>query len=381
MLRATWPERQSVSSPRRRLASLRLLVAVLAGEEPHHGSVRAPGTVAEWERVVQLADELGIGPALWRAASHRGDVPSPVTEGLRDRYRANTIRNARLRRQLRETVEALNRVGIEPLLIKGALQLCDGTLPAAGERWMEDLDIVVPRDGGARTERALNDLGYEANGGKPFLHPHELPFFRARTAGPIEVHIELGSDPIPTVLPVAQAWARSTPLSLEGARARAMCPTDQVLHNVLHSSVQDFNHATGGLPGRQLLVLASLTRAHGSSVDWEAIQRRMHAYELSDALNGYVWLAHRFTGIPLPAGEWPAPSRRREARILSSFALGWPADVQRNLRYAFGRTYLDSLYGHADRPGRLTVARVRHAVTLMRRSGRSTIDHALVRKI
>src|SRR5581483_10269818 len=216
-----------------------------------------------------------------------------------------------------------------------------------GDRSMEDLDLAVPGHLFPRAETALRSIGYEPHRSKPFWHPHEIPFLRARDAGPVEVHTELGSPPIPSVLPAAEAWAESSTIQVEAAgSARAPSPTHQVLHNVLHSAVQDLNHAIGGLPFRQLLILSSLVRAHGQSIDWERLGRRMEDHGLGRELHEYLWLAQRFAGMPPPAGDLGRPPRLRDARVVASFALGWPAPVQRNLRYAFGRAYLDSLYGH-----------------------------------
>lgn len=369
------------SSPRRRVATLRFLAAVFANETSTAPLDVRPGNAFTWEDVVAMADELRIATALWRLVRLRDDVPAHVASELRERHRANTIRNVRLRDQLRSAVEALNDSAIEPLLFKGALQLVDGTLEAIGDRSMEDLDLAVRRDELPRAEAALKAIGYRPYQSKPFWHPHEIPFLLDRSAGPIEVHVELGSPPIPSVLPVAEAWAKSSRLPVAGASARALSPTHQVMHGVLHSAVQDLNHATGGLPLRQLLIVSSLVRVHGQAVDWEKLRRRMEEHGLGPELQEYLWLAQRFAGMPSEAGDLPRASRLHDARVLASFALGWPADVERNLRYAFGRAYLDSLYGHGNRPARLAVARARHAIRILRRDGRKALELTLARKV
>jgi len=363
-----------MTSPRRRIATLHSLARVVSGSD-------SPLTPSSWDDVVALTDELGIGPAVWRAIRDRQDPPAWAAEALHERYRANALRNARLRHQLCEAVHALNEEGIEPLLFKGSLQLIDGSLETIGDRWMEDLDLAVVESELDGATRALIGIGYRCAQGKPFRHPHEIPFFRLRSAGPIEVHVELGSPPIPSVLPVADAWSASSALSVPDAHMRALSPTHQVLHNVLHSSVQDFNHAIRGLPLRQLLILSILLRAHGEAIDWSEVRGRMAEHGLESELQEYLWLAHRFGGAPLPDGDWVRPSPLHNALVLAVFALGWAADVQRNLRYAFGRAYLDSLYNHGNRPMRLAMARVRHALTVVRRERRAALDQALVRKV
>jgi Uncharacterised nucleotidyltransferase len=350
-----------VSSAARRLAALRVLCRALQGEG-------GPPRPVAWDEVLALAADLLVEPALWPAVHQsRAGMPAAVIERMREQNLANTVRNVRLRRALTEAVQALNASGIVPLLIKGATKLVDGTPGAAGERFMIDLDLVVPGDELEAAGAALMALGYEADRGKPFLHPHEVPFERPRSPGPIELHVELGSPPIPSVLPVAQAWGESSELSVGDARVRVLSPTHEVLHNILHSSVQDLNHAVGDLPLRQLLALSGLVRTHGHAIDWAAIYERMESHGLGAELRDHLWLAHRFAGVPLPEGKGSVASRGHEARVLATVALGWPAPVQRRLRFAFGRAYLDSLYAHGDRPLRLAVARARHAAAIIRR--------------
>ena len=393
------------SSPRRRVATLRFLAAVFASEAGTAPVEVRPGNAFTWEDVVAMADELRIATALWRVVRLRDDVPAHVASELRERTVRTPSATCVCVTSFVAPWRRSTSQGSSHCLFKGALQLVDGTLEAIGDRSMEDLDLAVRRDELPRAETALRATGYRPYKSKPFFHPHEIPFLLDRSAGPIEVHVELGSPPIPSVLPVAEAWAKSSRLPVAGATAPvagatapvagatapvagasalALSPTHQVLHGVLHSAVQDLNHATGGLPLRQLLIVSRLVRVHGQAVDWEELRRRMEEHGLAPELREYLWLAQRFAGMPSAAGEagdLARASRLHDARVLASFALGWPADVQRNLRYAFGRAYLDSLYGHGNRPARLALARARHAIRIVRRDGRRALELTLARKV
>jgi len=346
---------------------------------------RRPIPLADWSRLIDLADELMVTPALWsQLQNHPKPLPAEITERVRESHLGNTVRNLRFKRSLIAAISALNQVGITPLLFKGSLALVDGTLPRLGDRVMVDLDILIPAQTMNGAGGALGEIGWKPYPGKPFLHPHELPFVLTSAPGPIELHTELGSEPIPTALPAAAAWAASTEISVDGARVRALSPTHQVLHNVLHAAVQDLNHAVGGLPLRQLLALSQLASAHGLAIDWPGIRRTMEKLGLGDALRDHLWLAHRYAGLALPGGDWGWRGGRaslHEARVLINFALGWPAHVHRNLHYAFGRAYLDSLYAHGDRPLHLASARLRHGAKLLRQSRRGALRDALERKM
>jgi hypothetical protein len=335
----------------------------------------------EWNEVLALATELLVGPALWCALrGSRERIPAAVAEQLHRQYLLNIVHNLRFRRSLTEAVQALNMTGVVPVLFKGALELTRGMPGAVDDRWMVDLDLLVPIDQMRAAQQALEGLGYEARPGNPFHHPHELPLARDGSPGPIELHVALGSPPVPSVLPAAEAWTQSAEISVGEGHARALSPTHQVLYNVLHSAVQDLNHAVGGLPLRQLLALSQLVETQGHEIDWAMIGRRMEEHGLARQLRDHLWLAHRFAGMNLPDGNQSRSSQLHEARVLASFALGWPAHLQRNLRYAFGREMMDSLYHHRNQPLKLAAARAHHAARLTRQKRLAVIDNALSRR-
>jgi hypothetical protein len=364
-------------SPRRRIGALLALCRILGASARR----RWPGT-ADWDDVLSMARELWVMPSLGYAVREGASpFPAPAAELLREYYRVNALRNVRFRHQLVEAVHALNQAGIVPLLFKGALQLVDGTEANSGYRGMGDLDLAVPADAMAASAEALGQLGYGPDRTWILLHPHVLPMKKHDVPGPIELHVELGSRRTASVLPMAAAWDASGELGFEGVQARALSPTHQALHSVLHASVQDLGHAVAALPLRQLLTLAHLDRVHGPALDWRAIRARMEAHGLSRVLRDHVWLAHRLAGLALPEGAWGRwGERSHELRVLANFGLGWPAHLHRNLLDAFDRTYLDALYEHGDRPLGLARAWGRHAGHLLRRDGLGVLTRGLARR-
>jgi hypothetical protein len=372
-----------MSSPLRRVATLCCLTRALRGEPAGTGD-RATGWLpcVGWEEVVALAVELQVAPTLWGVLQAADDpLPPSVADELRHHYRLNTVRNLRFRDQLTQVVRVLNAAGIEPLLIKGALRIVNGTAQRLGDRWMDDLDLVLPAGRMSDSIVALGEVGYRPAPAKP-VSRHDLALMLDRAPGWIELHLELGSSPIPALLPAAEVWSQSSPLRFSGVRARAPRPTHEVLHNILHSAVQDLDHAVAGLPLRQLLTLARLVQRYGPELDWKLIRRRMGDQNLTSEYRDHLWMAHRLAGMPLPEDSGAEVSARlHEARAVGSFALRWPAEVHRNLRYALGPDYLDVLYSHGDRPLELARARVRHVLEVLRRDGLGAWQEARERKV
>lgn len=356
-------------TPAERLRALGLVARTVCVGPPER-----PKTA--WQKAAEVALAEGLGGALWAAVRDLppGVVPPATGAALRAAHRSALGRNLLLRRQLDEVLAVLAAAGVEPVPLKGALYLLDGTLPDLGVREMGDLDVAVAPEAFDRSVAALCRAGYRPAPGRPFAHPHELPF----TGGlaPVELHAVLGSPPIPAVVPLDAALSRA---ERRGNWAR-LCADDVVAHHVLHTQVQDRNHAFFGLSLRQLHTAALVLRARGGELDWDALRNRFREAGLEPVLDAWLALCRDLGGLAVPPPRIPA-SRWRARAVLGVAALGgWPTDVARNLSFALGRAYLDERYGHGGRPLKLALARCRHVVRLAAADWRLAVRSTLVRR-
>jgi Uncharacterised nucleotidyltransferase len=360
----------TTSSPVRRRRTLVALGSILGRRcllagDPHLGSL----TADEWDDLVALADEMNVLPTLWGAIREKGLTPPPETGSLlRQEHKSNTVRNLAFAHTLRRSIEALNAVGINPLLFKGGLSLIDGSVTDRGWRWMSDLDMVVPADRLFDAVDCLHGIGFRTL--RPaYDAPHELVVAHREMPGPIELHIELGGERLASVLPIAEVFAQSITVEVGDSKALGPSPTHQVLQCILHSSLQNHNHAVGGLPLRQLLTLADLLEQHGDAVDWGEIEAHALRSGLSQQLHAHLWLGHRVLGFPLPqSSRISARSRLHEQRAVVNFMLRWPPVIHRNLYESLRREHIEALYHCGSSPVALTIARARHLAVRLRHS-------------
>lgn len=189
-------------TPAARLRAVRLVARAVCAGPPDRPA-------ATWRDAAAVALAEGLGGALWAAVRDlpAGTVPPAAAAALRAAHRATLGRNLLVRRQLDDVLDALVAAGVEPVPLKGALYLFDGTLPELGVRETGDLDVAVSPEAFERSVAALCRAGYRLAPGRPFAHPHELPLKGG--VATLELHVSLGSPPIPAVVPLDAAVARA----------------------------------------------------------------------------------------------------------------------------------------------------------------------------
>lgn len=324
-----------------------------------------------------LAEEHGLGPALWGAVAANRAVPAGVADELRRSHRSNTGRSMVLRRELEAVVAALAARGVEVLALKGAGYLATSELGEVGIREMGDLDLAVrPRDVDA-AQGALSDAGYTAVERPYGLVHHDLIYVSPHALAPVELHTAMGDPRVDACLPLEDVWARSRPVAMRGDVARIPSVEDSLVHNVLHAQVQDREHAYLGVPLRQLHTFVLGARAWTTAVDWATVDRRLTGMGHRPSWLAHLELARRIfgpDGLPDVALTWR--TRAHTEAALSSFALAWPTDVARNLQYALDRQYLEARYGPLGSRRRLMSTRARHLLHVWRSDGAGALDQA-----
>jgi len=260
----------------------RVLVERLRGVEPS-GELQSALCYqrTSWVRVVEQASEHFVLAALAAALRdlNLADVLEPeLSEFLAAVHAANEERNGELYSQLAEVVAKLNRIDVEPTLLKGAIRLVDGLYPDLGWRMMWDLDLLVPQVRLGEAVVALRELGYvptsesatKAHHYPALVHPHHPAV--------VELHGELLEKPRQRrLLNAAELIEASRPIVFDNRRARLPSVEHQIVHLVGHCQVHHHGHVVGRVALRDLLEAAALLRRSADGVRWQSVFDRFTA--------------------------------------------------------------------------------------------------------
>jgi hypothetical protein len=254
-----------------------------------------------WELVVGHASAEFVLPAFAAALKDLdliGLLDQELCAFLEAVHGANRERNRELRDELATAVEALNRVGIEPALLKGSVRLLDGLYPDDGWRMLRDLDLLLPAASLAKARRALEQAGYVACGSRGEVR-------REEGACQIDLHTELlngASDR--RLLPAVEVLSAARPAALGHLKARIPSFEHQLVHLIGHGQIRHLGHARGRIELRDRLEAAALVRWGRDAIDWQAVYSRFGAAGYRRPLLSFL--------LSLDAGAWcavPLPAR------------------------------------------------------------------------
>ncbi len=219
---------------------------------------RAPG------HVMRLLPLLGNG-----LRAHA--VDSPLMPRLRGMYRKTWMFNQILVGRTGEIVRDLDQAGIPSMVLKGcAISL--GYYGDVGLRPMGDIDVLVsPAHIGAAVDRLMargwSDVTENRPDGRIFRNAHAYYL----TAGPeigCDLHWTIGEHMLlgPGEDPTSLFWPLARPLEVSGVSTLALCPTDQLLHVILHGGQP-------GSPSRLQWIADAVMVLRVAEIDWDRLER------------------------------------------------------------------------------------------------------------
>ncbi|MGV3623886.1 MAG: nucleotidyltransferase family protein [Archangium sp.] len=247
------------------------------------------------------------GLAVW-VADELADSKQPVPLEILDAARRQLAEGLKVKRLTLKTLEALNAVGITPVLLKG-YGLATRLFPQQPlARPSVDVDLLVEPDHVPTAERAILSLG---------LHPSQVPgvhdvdeehFHHAYSghAGLVELHFRLTNSLGRGKFDDTAVLSRARVGELDGRRVRWLNREDEFLYLALHAA----NH--GFLRLSWLVDLAKYLERE-PSIDFAAMRERATDAGFLVPVSTALGLVESLLVHPLPEGahEFRRGRRRR----------------------------------------------------------------------
>lgn len=335
-----------------------------------------------WQAIVDLTAAHEVLPPFIFASNQRSLLPplaatlsdearvGHVTSRLAAAYRQHLDRQADLRSQLKVAITALNREGIVPVLLKGAVHLTMTEPKWHEARGMRDLDILVRASEAETANRILTSLGYRPDHDPPPLDRH-LPELRlSERAGTVEIHIEALSFPARYALTTDEVFARAETRSFAGTTFRLLPREWHLLHGLLHHQLSDRGH-----PRRMLAIKGlwefSQVGAEVSPQGWRAIVAHAEQRGIIDMLSSWSIQANRLFGLEAPKDLLALEAGRKHSdatfkRARAPYRMRQVLFMADKLRFAFAPETLLLRHGPG---GTVGMAALRHVAFLWRRRG------------
>jgi hypothetical protein len=163
-------------------------------------------------------------------------VRKPPDAALFGAFVRSTAAHASAKSALAPLIAKWHEAGIETLLFKG-FALAEYTYAHPGQRFCDDVDVLIRPEQGVEAGRIARQLGWsvlrsEESSGDRDLHEVLLLLSPDRSLA-VDVHRRIIHSFVPWHAAqrrvTEQAWARSRPASLEGTPVRRLEPRDDVL--------------------------------------------------------------------------------------------------------------------------------------------------------
>lgn len=283
---------------------LRALCAGLRGELD-------PAT--DWMALIGAANRAFVTPSLCASLEASGALsraPEDAVAFLQEVRARSQERNRRLRTMVVEAAAALNRVGVEPVLLKGmaAWATCGPDQPF--ERMMSDVDLLVRPAEAGQALAALREAGFAVLSQQEGPAVHVVAELgRPQDVGLIDLHQRPPGPPAMAAIP---DLARAPLFTAWGPRLRLPSPTLQVYFLCLHDQMHDGDFWRGGFDLRHLLDIAAL--AQSPQIDWLMLDALIPTRLLRNAICAQLTAARRLAGAKIPerfAGAWVSQLHHR----------------------------------------------------------------------
>jgi len=254
----------------------------------------------EWELIIKVANRHMLIPLLYASLKEKGCFPY-IQDGqllgyLKEMYKLNGYRNEKIIEQVKEITDLFyKKLAIETVLLKGVAALSESHYTTMGERFMMDIDLLVPEDKLYATVTLLKENGYleiSDTPHKPDGHWHHYDrLYHKDKMTSVEIHrYALGQkSTFVDVLEDKKYLSKSTLIP----HSYVIEPTYEVIHSFLHTQISHSYHKNYFLPLRHIQHASVMLEHYSDEIDMTVIEKFMQDNHLSQIWDEYVYMMQK----------------------------------------------------------------------------------------
>jgi hypothetical protein len=267
----------------------------------------------DWKSLLYMANLHFCSP-LWfvrlREDGLLSLLPNDLQTYLHHLHQANIERNEAFLNAIKEIYSILKDQQIPAILLKGGATLCDNLYEDKGARMMGDLDLLVKPQHAELVRNLLLQQGYKEQPDwftgcfrgyfNTYIRHHLPRQVKPGTPVAVDIHSLTALGQAGRVLQTDLAWKHKEIITWEGLNPALLIPTYRLVHNTVHSPVQDKMFITSNISLRDLAEFTYLVRRYESVINWREWLKKGSRQGLDREFRAYMTLAHRFMGMPIP---------------------------------------------------------------------------------
>ena len=262
-----------------------------------------------WEKLIRKASIEQVLPGLAGRTHLLGIQDTLPPEILSTFAAAESLNRERNQVILTEALFAamlLNRIGIQPVGLKGIAYLLSGIYSNPAARFVADIDFLVPQSQLPAAIAQLDRHGYfESDSDRLFQFRHHHSAMRRAGLPHIELHHRVGIGVCDRVLPASAILLEAKPITIDGATILVPSPVQLATHLVLHSQLAHPYDNRIFPPLRAMVDLVHLQSRFTSQIDWSAIEKTYRAAGESATLALHLQHTNHLLGTNFAVSNLP----------------------------------------------------------------------------
>ncbi|WNC71204.1 nucleotidyltransferase family protein [Thalassotalea psychrophila] len=215
-------------------------------------------------------------------------------------------RNQGIKQEAIFACQILKDNDIPVVILKGSASLFNGVFKPISNRFMTDIDLLVPEDKWQQATQLFHQHGYtqslEELDNIGVNHHHAPPLFRQQGGHCcVELHRWALKEKYKDILSTNDVWQQAINLPLsEDLAVLQMVPTQQILLTIAHSELSHTAYQDTIIDWRQLYNLAALVTTHGNQIDWQQVLVKFDNKDYLPVLHAHLFAAEKLLRLQTP---------------------------------------------------------------------------------